>query len=331
MSDMKSVDTNIAKLNEQKESMLKDAQSMYDNITAKAGELYQELKTAIEMQYQSHLSVLKQNHEQLNAVILRLESSLSDLVQIKGKDIDAKIFLRIQDTVNNTNQCKNDINMLNHTLSTASLCFVPSQKVQDFLSSSCTVGLVKMEKSQGGSKLLFPDILFPTCTSSVSTTRQPAHLSTSETDVDKCASSLLVDPQQRFISAESQSTGQHVPLTESAWRWRGGALRILQKYMIYIGPVCIVLLSWFLYAYFVQSKPIHAKYQGTYNVKLKDDRFICWITDIAITEDGRRLLADSYNRKVKMFSRDMKFLSSVSLVSYPWNIAVISDQLAVHR
>ena len=66
----------------------------------------------------------------------------------------------------------------------------------------------------------------------------------------------------------------------------------------------------------------------SYNVKLSDDRKKCQITGMAITNDGRRLLVDWSNNKVKLFSSDMQLLSSLSL-SYPRDIAVISDKEAV--
>ena len=74
---------------------------------------------------------------------------------------------------------------------------------------------------------------------------------------------------------------------------------------------------------------IKCRKAGSYNVKLKDDSTNCWITGIAITKDGRRLLADNYNNKLKVLSRDMKFLSSLSLSDGLRDIAVISDQEAV--
>ena len=65
------------------------------------------------------------------------------------------------------------------------------------------------------------------------------------------------------------------------------------------------------------------------NVKLPDDRGDCVIIGIAITKDGRRLLTDRDNKKVKLFSRDMKLLSSLSLSDEPCGISVLSDQKAV--
>ena len=66
-----------------------------------------------------------------------------------------------------------------------------------------------------------------------------------------------------------------------------------------------------------------------YNVRLSDDEEKCWITVMAITNDGRRLLVDYKNKKVKLFSQDMKLLSSLSLSDSPCDIAVISDKEAV--
>ena len=66
-----------------------------------------------------------------------------------------------------------------------------------------------------------------------------------------------------------------------------------------------------------------------YNVKLSDDMYRCFIIGMAITDDGRRLLVDNNNKKVKLFSQDMKLLSSLFLSDSPCDIAVLSDQEAV--
>ena len=67
----------------------------------------------------------------------------------------------------------------------------------------------------------------------------------------------------------------------------------------------------------------------SYNVKLSNDREECQITGMAITNDGRRLLVDHGNKKVKLFSQDMQLLSSLSLSDRPRGIAVLSDKEAV--
>ena len=71
---------------------------------------------------------------------------------------------------------------------------------------------------------------------------------------------------------------------------------------------------------------IKAVKHDSYKIKLDDDKSGCDITGIAITNDGRRLLADlNNNDKIKMFSRNMKSLCSLSLSTKPWDTAVTGD------
>ena len=56
---------------------------------------------------------------------------------------------------------------------------------------------------------------------------------------------------------------------------------------------------------------------------------ICNITGITITPSGQRLVVDSNNRKVKLFSQDITFLSSVSVPGHPWDITMVNAREAV--
>ena len=145
------------------------------------------------------------------------------------------------------------------------LSFVPSKQIQDFLTSSYTMGSVKVDKSK--SEITIPEILYP-----VSSTQQ-SH----------------AGPANKVVAAagKRESARQSVALTQL----KGRKLK-------------------------------------SYSVELSDDRLHCKITGMAITNDDRRLLVDYYNKKVKLFSQDMKLLSSLSL-SNPRGIAVISDKEAV--
>ena len=73
---------------------------------------------------------------------------------------------------------------------------------------------------------------------------------------------------------------------------------------------------------------IKARQIGTYNVRTKEDRATCWITGVAITSCGQKLFVDQGNDKVKLFSKDMRFLSSVQ-VKYGWDITLLNDMEAV--
>ena len=72
---------------------------------------------------------------------------------------------------------------------------------------------------------------------------------------------------------------------------------------------------------------IKARQIGTYNVSTKADRYTCNITGVAITSCGQKLFVDRSNDKVKLFSQDMSFLSSVQV--HGWDISMLNDMEAV--
>ena len=73
---------------------------------------------------------------------------------------------------------------------------------------------------------------------------------------------------------------------------------------------------------------IQARQTGTYNVRTKEDRNKCYITGVAITSCGQKLFVDRDNGKVKLFSQDMRFLSSVQVLD-GWDITMLNDMEAV--
>ena len=73
---------------------------------------------------------------------------------------------------------------------------------------------------------------------------------------------------------------------------------------------------------------IKARQIRTYNVRTKADRDTCNITGVAITSCGQKLFVDNFNDKVKLFSQDMRFLSSVQ-VQCGWDITMLNDMEAV--
>ena len=270
VSDMKSnlessltaVESNIDKLNGQKTIMLEQAQELYDKMVSKAKKWFDDEKSEIDTHYQSQLLVLKQNHTRINNTVSRIESSLRQIDLLRSKPIDAKLFLRIQDILSDMKQYQDDFKA---PICNVQLSFVPSIQMQEFLSSSYTMGSVKVDKSK--CEITIPEILYP-----VSSTKQSR-----------------AGPANKVVAAagKRESARQSVALTQL----KGRKLK-------------------------------------RYNVKLSDDWRDCCITGMAITNDGRRLLVDRYNDKVKLFSQDMKLLSSLSL-SAPCDIAVLSDKEAV--
>ena len=170
VSDMKSnlessltaVESNIDDLNGQKNIVLKQTQELYDEMVSKAKKWFDDEKSEIDTHYQEQLSVLKQNHTRLNNFVSRIESSLRQIDILRSKPIDAKLFLRIQDILSSMKQYQDD---LKAPICNVQLSFVPSKQIQEFLSSSYTMGSVKLDKSK--CEITIPEILYP-----VSSTQQ---------------------------------------------------------------------------------------------------------------------------------------------------------------
>ena len=271
VSDMKSnvessltaVESNIDDLNGQKTIMLKQAHELYDKMVSKAKKWFDDAQSEIDTHYQSQLLALKQNHTRINNAVSQIESSLRQIDILRSKPIEAKLFLGIQDILSDMKQYQDDFKA---PICNVQLSFVPSIQMQEFLSSSYTMGSVKLDKSK--CETTIPEIFYP-----VSSTKQSR-----------------AGPANKVVAAagKSHSARQSVALTQL----KGRKLK-------------------------------------SYNVKLPDDREECCITGMAITNDGRRLLVDSNNNKVKLFSQDIKLLSSLSLSDPPRDIAVLSDQEAV--
>ena len=269
-SSLSAMKSNIDDLNGQKTIMLEQAQELYDKMVSKAKKWFGDAQSEIDTHYQSQLSVLKQNHTRINNAVSRIESSLRQIDILRSKPIDAKLFLRIQDILSDMKQYQDDFKA---PICNVQLSFVPSKQIQEFLSSSYTLGSVKLDKSK--CEITIPEILYP-----VSSTKQSR-----------------AGPANKVVAAagKRESARQSVALTQ-----------------------------------------LKGRKLSSYNVKLSDDKQLCLIIGMAITNDGRRLLVDNLNNKVIMFSRDrklfsrgMKLLSSLSLSDHPRDIAVISNKEAV--
>ena len=73
---------------------------------------------------------------------------------------------------------------------------------------------------------------------------------------------------------------------------------------------------------------IKARQTGTYYIRTKEDRNACLITGVAITSCGQKLFVDNDNGKVKLFSQDMRFLSSVQVLQ-GFDITMLNGREAV--
>lgn len=70
-------------------------------------------------------------------------------------------------------------------------------------------------------------------------------------------------------------------------------------------------------------------YTGEVQLKSEIDTDNPFITSYKVLHDGRKLLADNTNKKLKLFDPNDHLLSELSLPDNPWNIVLLSDTQAV--
>ena len=153
------IDKNVQKLNKEKKHMLEEVTTMYINISANLDKLFQEIKNDIETKFQSCFSSLSEHQERISDLRSKVELSLSELTELKGKNMDTKAFLRVQENVGVVNNCKHEMQDSYEKRRLVSLTFVPNKHIQDLFSSEYALGSIELKESKAVPKPV-PDILF---------------------------------------------------------------------------------------------------------------------------------------------------------------------------
>ena len=68
---------------------------------------------------------------------------------------------------------------------------------------------------------------------------------------------------------------------------------------------------------------------GPFNIKLSDDTEDCDVYAVELTTDGRVVIADKSNKKIKMFNMHIEYQSSLSLPFPPSDVAVLNTKEAI--
>ena len=259
------IDLNITGLGKQKVDLLKDALDKKVKSITRIEKLFKEMASEAESKFQAHISTLRQGKDNLNDAIVNLEGTRDDIDKMKGTSVDTKVFLKIQDILNDFERCKSDVKKLRPLTMNVKMSFIPDE----LLSTPFKLGSISFDTSQPRVTISEPEVSFP------------------------------MSPARSLPMSQGRSSR---PPTRASGQLAGKTIPLSQ---------------------------VTAKKLDSYNVKLDDDKSDCSITGIAITNDGRRLLVDNGNEKIKMFSRDMTSLCSLPLSTQPWDIAVTGDRGAV--
>ena len=261
---LSSVDKRGGMLIDQRQTLLKDAQTTYDKIIAEINKSYQNMKTVIKAECDLQDVTVSQLKQEINAQISLVDAEINFTNKVRGKPINVNTFLSLQESVSKTRKCVVAIESMKESLNLTSLIFEPSKDAQILLSKPVNFGSLNKHRFNVDVDISIQDIIFP------------SHI--------KGSTSLVRTSNQEGcpkLESTKSSFGQ-----------------------------------------------IKARQIGTYNVRTKEDRSMCYITGVAITSCGQKLFVDYNNGNVKLFSQDMRFLSSVQ-VKYGWDITMLNDMEAV--
>ena len=265
---LSSVDKHGGKLTEQKKTMLRDAQTTYDKLLAEINKSYQNIKTAIEAEYNSQDATVSQIKQGIKDQISRVDAEINFTNTIKGSPITVKTFLCLQESISNTRESAGIIESLKDSLDLKSLSFEPNKDIQKLISQPMNFGSINKSSVNDDVNVSVPDIKLP-----ISTKSFAGAIGTKQT-------------------GRPQPAGQQTTLGKMSG----------------------------------QKK---ATKMGNFNVRTQEDTVCCLITGVTVTPSGQRLMVDQNNKNVKLFSQDMRFLSSMSVSDHPWDITMVNDKEAV--
>ena len=312
------VEANIVDLEVNGTDLLEEIKVFHETIINKIQKAYQETQRKIVTQYQSEKQVLSEYKDTIDDIIVRIQAPLKDARRLKGKPMDTKSFLKIQEHVGDINRITGDLRNLGQSRHIISLSFDPSIALREMIATTITLGSVEKVESKPD-HFDVNEVIFPHTICQNSQTPQTAAV-----DQNASSSSVLSNMStfRRRASARNAPVQTNMSQTTDVNQSKlpESNKPTLSNQSNVNAEVGISATK------SEQLSVIKATKINSFDVKQNDDEDRCWITGIAITNDKRTFLVDRSNKKVKVFSKDMKFLSSVSLVHRPWDIAVITDQ-----
>ena len=261
---LSSVDKHGVKLIDQRQTLLKDAQTAYDKIIAEINRSYQNMKTVIEAECDLQDATVSQLKQEINAQISLVDAEINITNKVRTKPINVNTFLSMQESVSKTRKCVAAIGSLKESLNLTSLIFEPSKDVQILLSKPVNFGSLNKHRFNVDADISIQDINFPN----------------------------RIKGSTSLVRTSNQVGWPKLESTKSSFG------------------------------------QIKARQIGTYNVRTEEDLSTCFITGVAITSCGQKLFVDRSNGKVKLFTQDMRFLSSVQVLQ-GLDITMLNDMEAV--
>ena len=158
---LSSVDKRGGKLIDQRQTLLKDAQTAYDKIIAEINRSYQNMKTVIDAECDLQDATASQLKQAIDAQISLVDAEINFTNKVRGKPINVNTFLSLQESVSNTRKCVMVVKNLKESLNLTSLIFEPSKDVQILLSKPVNFGSLNKHRFNIDVDISTQDISFP--------------------------------------------------------------------------------------------------------------------------------------------------------------------------
>ena len=306
---LSSVDKHGEKLTEQKKTMLKDAQTTYDKILAEINRSFQNIKAVIEAECGSQAEAISQAKQEINVQMTRADTEINFTDKLRGKPITVKSFLSLQESVSNTREIIAAIESLKDSLTLTSFSFEPSKDVQKLVSQTFSFGALKKHGTNVGFDVTLPDIIFSMSlkTSAAGTVGSTQQQGYTGSGAQQAAGTVGTTQHQGSRAGTQQAVGT-VGTTQHQGHTGPGAQQVKATQQASLGQMKVTEI-------------------GTF--KTDKDNSNCYLTGITIKASGERLVVDNTNWKVKLFSQGMRFLSSVSVPEWSYDITMVNDREAV--
>lgn len=184
-----SVQTNAQKLECERQSMLVEANTLFDKTKSLAEKLLKDIKTDIEKINYDETSTLRDQLTKLNAVDVGIKTCLTDIEFVQQENMDAKMFIHFQETLNKIRSYLKDLDSINNDLKEVDISFTVDDQIQEFLSKCSHFGKISVDANrllpQGHKK------------EEENFEIEPIFLKTlSESDIQQCTDKTVPEPGQ---------------------------------------------------------------------------------------------------------------------------------------
>ena len=152
------LEQNASDLKDEKENMIAKAEEMRDKIISKADEMFEETMSNITERCQKKCSRIAEQILTLTDEIHTFDEIIDNINRKISANLDQNMFIRMQQIVHNTRECKKEIDDMTSQLQKTELSLVSSKELSTFLDCSKTLAEIKEVQTQLGSTQDIKDV-----------------------------------------------------------------------------------------------------------------------------------------------------------------------------